>query len=215
MMPRAMHSQSADALETTVYRPTKSELEFSTKLMLYAVLEPYRGVHGEREMAEDFGDPSLRSMVELRHDFLDKLSYLCDIEKNGSTTSAAALQQILGGVNLWIAANEGIKDKVFDFVEWVVCELKEVTKANHGDVERAILQKAVALAWQRMSFYRQRMLILVEQCRQVLKPVAAADSGGESCPWAEQAGLTTLSSAQSEEVAFQTDACVGARKARD
>lgn len=81
---------------------------FESELLLY-VLENIRGEHKKRQNYRGELD---QDETELRRSFVDKLAYICDFRKGGSTVTALALQRTNQGVVFWLAANETVKVKV-------------------------------------------------------------------------------------------------------
>ena len=118
---------SGSAREASSDEHSALELEFNLKLLLFGVMAEYNGLHLEREAEQD----SARSSEgELRRNFLDKISYLCDTDKGGKTVTAGALEKLLHGNVLWLAANEGISEEIKGFAEWILDQLRTLTSEN-------------------------------------------------------------------------------------
>ncbi|KAJ5658577.1 uncharacterized protein N7484_002226 [Penicillium longicatenatum] len=86
---------------------------------------------------------------ELRRSFLDGVSYLCDINSKGGTVTAAAIRKFYQKnqiqARLYLAANEPILDKVYDFVVKMLRDLGDITPDNRGQKEEKILREALFL----------------------------------------------------------------------
>lgn len=67
---------------------------YESQLLLY-VLEKVRGDHSKRQNYHGELD---QDAIELRRSFVDKLAYICDFKKGGSTVTALALQKTYQGV---------------------------------------------------------------------------------------------------------------------
>jgi hypothetical protein len=143
-------------------RQTIEEMHLYPRLLLLQLLSPFRGDYVERQFKENT-DKS--SPEELRRYFLECISYLCDTEKGGATVTAAGLQKLPLSNFLWLAANEGVRLNVKEFVESVLGELKDVTPNNRKSKEMLILRDAVNLASQRLEFYRAKMVELSKKCQ--------------------------------------------------
>lgn len=158
-------AQNPPPTEPSSDRLSDDQVEFYLKLILYSTISPFKAKHSERGMSIKIsGDYS-----ELRRDFLDKLSYLCDIHKSGATVTAAAMQQKKRVSNiLWLAANEGIRPEVKVFVELAMERLRAVNFEKSEDTTNAILQDAVGKGEQRFLFYRAKVLGFAKQCRDKL-----------------------------------------------
>lgn len=150
------------------------QVEFYLKLILYSTISPFKAKHSERGMSVKISGDHL----ELRRDFLDKLSYLCDIHKSGATVTSAAMQQKKRFSNiLWLAANESIRPEVRIFVELTMERLRAVNFETSEDTANAILQDAVGNGEQRFLFYRTKMLGFAKQCRDKLDALQEEEEG--------------------------------------
>ena len=153
------------------------EQDFYQKLVLHKILAPYNGSHIPRKSEQEH---EVVNEQELRRNFLDRLSYLCDIRKEGGTVTASALQELLHGNVLWLAANEGISTEVKAFGEWTFERLRDMTGNNvsMSRTQKTILKRAFALANQRISFYQSHLRKKIETCSgQLLSPPHGDDKG--------------------------------------
>lgn len=155
----------APPTELLAERTSNDQDAFYLKLILYSTISPFKAKHSDRGTSAEL--PS--ATTELRRDFLDRLSYLCDVDKSGATVTAAAMQYKNANFNvLWLAANEGIRDEVKSFVETTMERLRAVDAENSDNTRNAILQDAVGKGEQRFQFYRNKMLGFAKQCRDEL-----------------------------------------------
>lgn len=76
-------------------RVSEEQIQFYLKLVLYSTISHFKAGHSERDVSINIP----REHSDLRRDFLDQLSYLCDIEKSGATVTAAAMQRESRGFN--------------------------------------------------------------------------------------------------------------------
>jgi hypothetical protein len=137
-------------------------------------VSPFKAKHSERDISSNIpGD-----RAELRRDFLDKLSYLCDIDKSGATVTAAAMRKEYAFNVLYLAANEGIKPEVKNFVELTMKRLRAVSLEKSEGTANAILQDAIGKGEQRFLFYRTKMLGFAKQCREGLQKLKQDKEGG-------------------------------------
>ncbi|KFY98090.1 hypothetical protein V500_01800, partial [Pseudogymnoascus sp. VKM F-4518 (FW-2643)] len=102
--------------------PTIERQFYESQLLLHA-LEKVRGEHKKRQNYHGELD---QDETELRRSFVDKLAYICDFKKGGSTVTALALQKTYQGVTFWIGANETVKPKVIEFLQKILQVLKNV-----------------------------------------------------------------------------------------
>jgi len=163
---------------TSLTESNNGDQAFYSKLLLYSVLEPYKGRHAERQHSRDGVDVT-GTLSEMRRDFLDKISYLCDTEKGGATVTAAALQSLPRGNILWLAANEGVEPETEKFVNTIVREIATVNVSNAKTIEDSIFLESVRRAFPRLSFYRRQMVRLAKQCRDAIKTSLPANEDGE------------------------------------
>lgn len=161
--------------EPSADRISDNQTDFYLKLILYSTISPFKAEHSERGMSVEVSGAN----TELRRDFLNRLSYLCDINKSGATVTAAATQQKRANFHiLWLAANEGIRPEVRLFVDVTMERLRAVDLESMENTANAILQDAVGQGEQRFQFYRAKMLGFAKVCRDMLSG-AQEDQAGE------------------------------------
>lgn len=155
--PRAMLAGPEDLKDV--------EVDLYENLNLLHALDPFQGLdHVDRQ---DKKCDDRYTSQELRRSFLDGISYLCDIDPQGGTVTAGAMRKVFSNALLYVAANEGIKAGVLEFVKWVLQVLKDVTMNNRQEQEK-ILRAAVKKAHLRMDSYHRKMLFHVQKCRAVI-----------------------------------------------
>lgn len=84
---------------------------------------------------------------------MDKLAYICDFKKGGSTVTALALQKTYQGVTFWIAANETVKLKVIKFLQKILQLLKNVDSTSRETAETQLLALVVPFNKERLDYY--------------------------------------------------------------
>jgi hypothetical protein len=129
--------------------PTVERQFYESQLLLY-VLEKVRGEHKKRQNYHGELD---QGETELRRSFVDKLAYICDFKKGGSTVTALALQKTYQGVTFWIGANETIKPKVIGFLQQILQVLKNVDSTSRETTETQLLALIVPFNKVRLDYY--------------------------------------------------------------
>jgi hypothetical protein len=150
-------------------------LELNRRLLFRHALGKYNGPYIKRQ-ADEFSKGS--SLQELRRGFVNKISYLCDVRKEGGTVTAAALQALKYGNFLWLAANEGITNDIKSFVQWILDQLRKLKSDNQQRIENAILKEAIERARPRMSFYQSKLVYYERKCRQHLLKIIDKNKSG-------------------------------------
>jgi hypothetical protein len=129
--------------------PTVERQFHESHLLLY-VLEKVRGEHRKRQNYHGELD---QGETELRRSFVDKLAYICDFKKGGSTVTALALQKTYQGVTFWIAANETVKLKAIEFLQQILQLLKNVDSSSRDAAETQLLALVVPFNKERLEYY--------------------------------------------------------------
>ena len=129
--------------------PTVERQFHESQLLLY-ILEKVRGEHKKRQNYHGELD---QGETELRRSFVDKLAYICDFKKGGSTVTALALQKTYQGVTFWIAANETVKLKVIEFLQQILQLLKNVDRTSRETTETQLLALVVPFNKERLDYY--------------------------------------------------------------
>jgi hypothetical protein len=138
------------ALVPTLPISTVIETQFYGALVLLYTLDQIQDHHTKR--------PSYRGGLEgesseLRRSFIDSLAYICDYKKGGDSVTAIAIQRTCQGIKFWVAANQGVKDIVTDFLRDVLQNLKGASVEYERAIQRSLLPKIVAFNKQRLDFY--------------------------------------------------------------
>jgi hypothetical protein len=120
------------------------------RLSLFELLAKFKDEFQSREHAPD-------EVCEERRNFLDSFAYLCDVKKGGSTVTADALQKLLRGNILWLAANEGISPDVKVYAEKILKRLKEVEPGTEISIRDHIFKLVVRQCQPRVKFYRDKV----------------------------------------------------------
>jgi hypothetical protein len=134
---------------------------YESQLLLY-VLGQARGGHKKRQNYHGGID---QDETELRRSFIDKLAYICDFKKRGSTVTALALQKTYQGVIFWLAANETVQPSVVDFLRQVLRLLKKVEfEASRKSTETQLLALIVLFNKERLDYYWSTLLKYLPLC---------------------------------------------------
>ena len=146
---------------------------YESQLLLY-VLEKVRGEHKKRQNYHGELD---QDETELRRSFIDKLAYICDFKKGGSTVTALALQKTYQGVIFWLAANETVKPKVIDFLRLVLQLLKKVeVGASRKATETQLLALIVPFNKDRLDYYWSALSKYLPLCIERLEVLEGSTS---------------------------------------
>jgi hypothetical protein len=138
------------ALVPTLPISTVIETQFYGALVLLYTLDQIQGQHTKRP---SYSGGFEGESSELRRSFIDSLAYICDYKKGGDSVTAIAIQRTCQGTKFWVAANQGVKDIVTDFLRDVLQNLKGVSVEHERAVQRSLLSKIVAFNKQRLDFY--------------------------------------------------------------
>ena len=146
---------------------------FESQLLLY-VLENIRGEHKKRQNYHGELD---QDETELRRSFVDKLAYICDFRKGGSTVTALALQRTNQGVIFWLAANETVKAKVILFLRNILELLKKVELgASRKTTETQLLVSIVPFNSERIDYYWKALERELSLCIERLEALEGSTS---------------------------------------
>jgi hypothetical protein len=146
---------------------------YESQLLLY-VLEKVRGEHKKRQNYHGELD---QDETELRRSFVDKLAYICDFKKGGSTVTALALQKTNQGVVFWLAANETVESKVVAFLSQVLRLLKKVEgSASRKATETKLLALIVPFNKERLDYYWSALLKYLPLCIERLEVLESSNS---------------------------------------
>ncbi len=146
---------------------------YESQLLLY-VLEKVRGDHSKRQNYHGELD---QDATELRRSFVDKLAYICDFKKGGSTVTALALQKTHQGVTFWLAANDTVKPNVKVFLQEILNLLKNIeVSATRDAIEMQILTKIVAFNVHRLDYYWSALSNNLDLCVERLELLEVSTS---------------------------------------
>jgi hypothetical protein len=159
---RTREGNAESAASSLVNILEEADREFYPQLLLFKILASFKGQPTPRHA-------SANAIQERRRKFLDSFSYLCDTEKGGATVTAAALQRLLNGNILWLAANEGVRPDIKDYAFEMLERLKGVRLADRKIVEDEILSLAIQKGTQRIEFYKEKMRKFAVECRMDLR----------------------------------------------
>jgi hypothetical protein len=140
------------------------------RLALLEALSRFKDKHKPQQRSED-------PICEARRNFLDSFAYLCDVEKGGSTVTAAALQQRPYSDFLWLAANEWIHDDIQAYATNVLGNLRTATLANQSILQDIIFRLAVEKCKPRIQFYKENVQKCATNCRMSLRHREKDDIG--------------------------------------
>ncbi|KAF1829577.1 hypothetical protein BDW02DRAFT_592514 [Decorospora gaudefroyi] len=132
------------------------------RLVLFKALSRFKDKSKPRHRSHD-------PICDARRDFLDAFAYLCDIQKDGKTVTAAALQKLTESNFLWLAANEGISDDIMSYAGQVLKQLKTANAENRRFVQDAIFNLAVEKCASRIRFYKNQVRNHARSCVMTLE----------------------------------------------
>lgn len=154
--PKAMNNVANEAIfrlaaATPVPISSQVERQFYESQLLLFVLEKIRGEHKKRQNYHGELD---QDETELRRSFVDKLAYICDFKKGGSTVTALALQKTYQGIVFRIAANETVRPRVIEFLRKVLHLLKKIeAEASRKGTQAQLLALIVPFNQERLDYY--------------------------------------------------------------
>src|SRR4051812_22766659 len=96
---------------------------FYEPLVLLYVLDPTQGDHILRQDPERLPSGEI-SLLELRRRLLDSLSYVCDFDKGGDTTTAIAATST--PLTYYVASNKNPAEQVVPFLRSLLRQLGEL-----------------------------------------------------------------------------------------
>lgn len=143
------------------------------KLILYEALVGYRGEHKRRHESKN-------DQEQARRDFLDSFAYLCDIQKGGSTVTAAALQKLEYSNVLWLSANEGVQHHVLKHADKIREILKDWNTEPEEVLQNQIFQLVIMACEPRIRFYKDKVQRHARNCRMELRKQVYTETGKES-----------------------------------
>lgn len=138
------------AASSSVPISAKIERQFYESHLLLYVLGQVRGEHKKRQSYTGELD---RDEISLRRSFLDKLAYICDYTKNGTTVTALALQKTFDSVVFWLSANETVRPAVIELLTNVLLLLKNNSAASKKEMEAQLLALIVPFSKVRLDYY--------------------------------------------------------------
>ncbi|KAF6832899.1 hypothetical protein CPLU01_05848 [Colletotrichum plurivorum] len=110
---------------------------FYEALVLLALLRPVIGPHVVSQLNKF-------NLKDAQRRFLKNLAFLCDYNKGGDTTTAIAMEDQEDCYVFWVATNEGVKEKVTQFLGDIVERVKSAAElpGEQDAVERALAVSA-------------------------------------------------------------------------
>ena len=106
-------------------------------------------VHGSHSTVNH----DLSSITGVRRRFLKNLSFICDYDKGGRTTSTVAVEERIDCCVIWVSSNEGAGPKVVNFLESALSRLRAISNS----AENENTGHDAALAQQCVSFVSNRI----------------------------------------------------------
>lgn len=169
--------------EDTIPVNPKLQKRFYEAVILLNVLSRSQGDHIDEDPLGPAAEPSdLVNSREIRRNFLKQLSYICDSEKGGDTTTAIGAEQTPQGVILWIASNKCslIHDKkVKKYLDDILLRLRHLQKDRENDVEQYIVSNSVKFCSKRLIGYQNLLKTPLKLCIQHLEGQSSAH--GQYC----------------------------------
>ncbi|KAF4963285.1 hypothetical protein FSARC_8687 [Fusarium sarcochroum] len=113
----------------------------------------------------------------IRRRFLKGLSFICDYQKGGDTTTSIALESKQNGVVFWIAANLTPYDNVLAFLSDILRDLRrgpKVTEADRQALKDRLTRRSVDFAASRLKKECKFLARAANSCEKYLKTNAAA-----------------------------------------
>lgn len=149
---------------------------FYEPLVLLYVLDRTQGDHISRQDPERLPSGEI-SLPELQRRLLDALSYACDFDKGGDTTTAIAVSEPL---TYYVASNENSAEEVVPFLRSLLRrlgELYEVDPQRLSESENSILEYCVDFSEKRVQTYWRLLRESLTKCRK--DPLEASVAQGK------------------------------------
>jgi hypothetical protein len=140
---------------------------FYEPLVLLYVLDRTQGDHLARPTYERLPLEDITAK-ELRRRFLDSLSYICDFDKGGDTTTAIMLAD--APLTYYVACNKTPKEKVKSFLYTILTQLASVYERDSRqrmELENSILGQCTKFSEKRLELYWKSLRECLEECRNV------------------------------------------------
>jgi hypothetical protein len=138
---------------------------FYEPLVLLFVLDPTQGDHISRQDPERLPSGEI-SLPELRRRFFDSLSYVCDSEKGGDTTTAIAVTPV--PLTYYVASNKNPKELVVPFLRSLLEQLGRLYGCDDQllrESESRILRYCVDFSKRRVRDYLKLLRDSLTKCR--------------------------------------------------
>jgi hypothetical protein len=139
---------------------------FYEPLVLLYVLDRTQGDHISRQDPERLpsGEASLK---ELQRRLLDSLSYACDFDKGGDTTTAIAAAS--APLTYYVASNKNPADEVVPFLRLLLTQLGNLYNIDPrrlSESESSILKYCVNFSKERVKTYWKLLRESLTKCRE-------------------------------------------------
>jgi hypothetical protein len=138
---------------------------FYEPLVLLYVLDPTQGDRISRQDPERLPSGEI-SLPELRRRLFDSLSYLCDYDKGGDTTTAIATAS--EPLTYYVASNKDPVVRVVPFLRSLLQQLGELYNCNdqlRSESESRILKYCVDFSERRVRKYSKLLRDSLAKCR--------------------------------------------------
>ena len=138
---------------------------FYEPLVLLYVLDRTQGDHISRQDLERLPSGEI-SLLELQRRLLDSLSYVCDYDKGGDTTTAIAVAS--APLTYCVASNENPAEEVVPFLRLLLTQLKELYNLDPqqlSESESSILRYCVNFSKKRVKTYWKLLGDSLTRCR--------------------------------------------------
>ncbi|EEH05913.1 conserved hypothetical protein [Histoplasma capsulatum G186AR] len=137
------------------------------------LLETLGQVRGDRRKAEIISnEPGLHNR-RLRHHFCNALAYICAFDTGSDHVTAIALDAQPGITKVLIAANRGVPNEVFEFLQDILSILHSIAKGSPDeeivDAQDNILHKVVSLNQPRIRRYHEVAVEMYESCGPIMQ----------------------------------------------
>lgn len=155
---------------------------FYEPLVLLHLLDPY---NGEQICSPGYDDEDSQvSDQELRRKVLKQLAYMCDYETGGKTVTAIALEESResGEKVYWLAANRTPREKVVQFLNDILNDLRGLSSASAEEKQREITKKCVQFGMRRIKGYLDRFWTQLDKCIKCLEVQRYGRGIESACP---------------------------------
>lgn len=136
-------------------------------LILLSVLGVTRGAHSTTTQRDAGPNDKARRRL------LQNLSYMCDFDKGGPSTTSIGLEEQEDRYNFWVSSNKAFAEKIVSFLDSIIEYLRDMTKMETKPTEdtvRTLVNKSIIFAKKRITKESRLFSQAINRCFKYLDP---------------------------------------------